>query len=516
MSMTTRRPLRRLTLIAMTAAAGLALTACAGAATPGADGGDKDYSQLALASSRPASGWDPAMLLSALEDTWQWSAVYDTLLHCGPGDVAEPGAAESFEVNDDNTQLTLTLREGMTFEDGVPIDAAAAKASIEHSQNGGGSIAGKLTGLTIDAPDESTVVITSPTPKADLASTFCKVGGIVASPAALSSADVAAAPISSGPYAYDPAASTSGSVLVFEKRDDFWDADSYPFEKLVINVMPDVTARLNALTTGQIDGAVLNLETLAAAEGGGVEIMEWPNAINGIVIFDRNGEIVPALGDVRVRQALNMVFDREAIATGLFQSKVTPTEQMFGAESSAYLPELDGTYEYDLKEAKKLMADAGYPDGFSIQLPSRSPQTDQMNPLIIQQFGELGITVQEAPLAAASAVPELLSGKYPMTYISMPLSAEPVGDVTQSMTVAAPWNPKRTDNPEITELAEQMQSAQGEEFDRIVQRINEITVDEAWFIPWNYRQGYFGTSNGVSVTQLENPPFQMPELRSFS
>jgi peptide/nickel transport system substrate-binding protein len=507
--------LARLSVGAVIAATGMTLAACAGGSSNPAASQQKDYSVLNLASSRPSPTWNPAVQLSALEDVWQWSTVYDTLLQCEDADQARPGAAQSFEINENNTQFTFKLREGMAFEDGTPIDSAVAKASIEHSQTGGGSVAGKLTGLTFETPDARTLVINSPTPQARLASVFCGVAGIIASPTALASADFSK-PLSSGPYTYDAAASTSGSVLTFVKRDGYWDAKSYPYSKLVINVMPDVTARLNAFQTGQIDGAILNGQTVAAAKSAGLTISEWTDAVNGLMLFDRDGKVVPALRDTRVRQALNMVFDREAIAKGLFQGLVKPTSQMFDIKSDAYIPELDQRYKFDVEGAKRLMAEAGFADGFTVQIPSRSPQTDQANPLIIQQLAKLNIKVEEVPLAASNAVPELLSGRFPMTYLSLPLAASSVGNVEQSIQPNAPWNVLDNQVPELTAMTEKIQTVQGEELSRTAKDINTYVVDNAWFVPWNLRQAYFATSKDVTVKPLANPPFNMPQLRDFS
>ncbi|WP_159501737.1 ABC transporter substrate-binding protein [Microbacterium sp. 18062] len=510
-----RRPIGRLTLATAAAAiAALSLPACS-AATETTDPEEKDYSVLTLAAATPPASWDPALQTSAFDGTWQWTAVYDTLLTCNEDGTVGPGAAEDFELADDNTTLSLTLRDGMTFEDGAPVDAAAVTASIEHMQNGGGSDAVRVAGLTVDAPDERTVVITSPEPRGLLATYMCLSPGIIASPEAIASADVDSVPVSSGPYAFDAAASTSGSVLTFTKRADYWNADAYPYESLVITVMPDATARLNALKTGQVDGAMIAGETVAEAEASRLEVLEWTDATNGIVVFDRDGAIVPALADARVRRAMNMVFDREAIATGLFQGRAQPTAQMFGPDSDAYLAELDDTYAYDIEGARSLLAEAGYADGFDIEIPSRSPQTDQANPLITQQLAQIGITVTETPLAAASAIPEILSGRFAMTYIAMPLSS-PLWNVGQSISPTATWNVLDTQTAELTALTDAAQAAQGDELAELTQDINRYVVDNAWFVPWSLRTAYFATAGDVTVDGVPDPYFQVPQLRSFS
>ncbi|WP_165368285.1 ABC transporter substrate-binding protein [Phytoactinopolyspora endophytica] len=521
MSITGQRRPRLAGLAAAFTAVAVMLTACGGENTSGAsdssdssDAGDKDYSVLRLASSTQPGSWDPALQLSAFDGMWQWTAVYDTLLTCHEDGSVSPGAAESYEFSDDHTVLTLTLRDGMTFSDGTPIDAAAVNASIEHVQNGGGSAAARVAGITIETPDERTVVLTAPEPSGLLPVYMCLSPGIVASPEAIESDTVDSVPVASGPYTFDAERSTSGSVLTFVRRDDYWNADAYPYQEVIVSIMPDVTARLNALKTGQVDGAALNGETTAEAEASGLTVHDYVDATNGIVIFDRAGETVPALGDARVRQALNMVFDREAIASGLFQGQVDPTTQMFGSDTDAYVEELDDHYEYDVEAAKKLMEDAGYADGFTVEIPARSPQTEQANPLIVQQLAELNITVEEVPLAAASAVQELLSGRFAMTYLSMPL-ASGLWSMQQSISPAGTWNVNGNADPELTELTETAQTAQDDELTGVLQEINRYTVENAWFVPWNQRVAYFATAGDVELITTGDVYTKIPQLRDF-
>jgi peptide/nickel transport system substrate-binding protein len=511
MRLVPRRRSRRFTLTAAVATAALVLGACGGTPTAG---GQNDHSVLRLASSTQPASWDPALQLSAFDGMWQWTAVYDTLLTCDEKGSVSPGAAESYELSDDNTTLTLTLRKGMTFEDGTPIDAAAVKASIEHVQTGGGSAAARVAGIDVAAPDAGTVVLTSPKPNGLLAVYMCLSPGIVASPKAIASDKVDAAPVASGPYTFDAAQSTSGSVLTFVKRDDYWNADAYPYRKIVVSVMPDVTARLNALKTGQVDGAILNAETVAEAEASALDVHEYVDATNGIVIFDRDGKKVPALGDVRVRRAMNMVFDREGIAKGLFQGRVKPTTQMFGSDTDAYVEELDATYDYDVAAAKKLMAEAGYENGFTVEIPSRSPQTEQANPLIVQQLAQLNITVKQVPVPSATAVKELLSGRFAMTYVSMPL-ASGLWCAEQSISPGATWNVLGNKDSELTAFTEAAQTAQGDELTETVHRINRYTVENAWFVPWNERVAYFATAGSVKLTSTGDIYSKIPQLRDF-
>lgn len=460
----------------------LALAACSPGAeqTPDTtnDGGD---STLRLAVSNPPATWNPALYTAAGDSAWLWSAVYDTMLRCNKQGKPGPGAAESFEVNADNTVLTMKLRDGMTFQDGTPVDAVAAKASIENMRDGGGANSSRFAGVTVEILDDLTVEVTSPTPHPTLAWTFCLPNGILASPESLASPELDSVANASGPYELDVANSTSGSIYTLVKRDDYWDADSFPNETIVIQGMIDPTARLNALKTGQIDAATLDALTVGEAEASGLtvlrEIYQWA----GLHISDRQGSLVPALADVRVRQAINMAFDRDAILEAIYQGEGVVTEQVSHPEGSAYEATLNDTYPYDLDEARRLIAEAGYADGFDVEIPSWAPISALVNPMIIQQLGELNIRATEVPLQNTTALGDYLSGRFALYYFPITTSRDPIFDVEATYTQ---WNVFRVNDSELSPMLEAAKTLRGEEAEENFRNINRFAVEEAWFVPW--------------------------------
>jgi peptide/nickel transport system substrate-binding protein len=489
----------------------LALAGCTPAASP------EDSSTLTLAVGARPPSLDPALQSSAGDAIWRWHAVYDTLLRCDQDGNVDGAAAESFEMSPDATTLTMTLREGMTFSDGSPVDSAAVKASIEHMQTGGGSDAGRVADLTIATPDDRTVVLTAPQPTGQLPTFMCFAPGIVASPTQLDSADVGTQIISSGPYELDNSKTTSESVYTFTKRDDYWDADSYPYENLVIKVMPDVNARLNALRSNEIQGAIINQATAGEAENAGLHVISQVSGWNGLNIADRAGETVPALADVRVRQAINMVFDREAIAKGLFGGEATPTTQIFTSNETAYMEELDERYPFDVEGAKDLMAEAGYADGFTVQIPNHTSDDgtgNPVNPMIVQQLALINITVEEVTISGPTAIDRILGGDFPMLPSGLG-TADSLFDIVQSLEPGSIWNVRHTSDPELQPLLDKAQTEQGEEAIPNYQAINEYIVDQAWYAPFVAFKSYFAlTSEDISPEQTDQFHL-MPNLWDF-
>jgi peptide/nickel transport system substrate-binding protein len=479
-----------------------ALTGC----TAGAQSATGDRTTLTLAVSGRPPSLDPALQSSAGDLIWRWHAVYDTLLHCDQNGDVHPAAAKSFSMSDDAKTLTMTLRSGMTFSDGSPVDAAAVKASIEHMQTGGGSDAGRVKDLTITTKGTDTVALTAKQPTGQLPTFMCFAPGIVANPTQLSSKDVGSDVISSGPYTLVKSKTTSGSVYTYEKRKDYWDAKDYPYQNLVIKVMPDVNARLNALRSKEIQGASIDQPTSKQAASSGLTVLSHLSGWNGLVIADRAGESVPALGDVRVRRAMNLVFDRKAIAKGLFAGDATPTTQIFTPNETAYEKSLDAKYPYDVKKAKELMKAAGYANGFTLQIPNQASDDgsgNKVNPMVVQQLKLIGITVEQVTISGPTAQDKILRGDFPVFPVGLG-TADSLFDIVQSLQPDSIWNVKHTSDAQLQPLLDKAQTLQGDEADANAKAINEYVVDQAWYVPWVDTKSYFAmTSKDIAPKQTD-------------
>ncbi|MGP5672856.1 ABC transporter substrate-binding protein [Brachybacterium alimentarium] len=477
--------------------------------------GQKDQRTLTLGVSGEAQSFDPALQQSGGDQRWRWQATFDTLLHCESDGTVVPNAAESYALSEDATTLTMTLREGMIFSDGSPVDSAAVKATIEHMKEGGGSDAGRVAGVEVQTPDDRTVVLEAPRPTGQLPTFMCLAPGAIAEPGQIISGAVASTPVSSGPYELDSGGSTSGSIYRFEKRDDYWNADAYAYDVIEFVTMPDSTARLNALMSGEIDGAVIDFDQAAEARAVGLHVLSNPGTWTGLYINDRAGETAPALGDVRVRRAMNMVFDREDIAEHMFTGEATPTTQIFNPGSTAYDPALDTTYPFDVAEARRLMEEAGYENGFEIEVPSEAEGSAVYNPLVIQQLGMIGIRVKEVPLTGPTAISDILGGRFPVMYSRMSTSTSSLFSIVEALEPGSIWNVMQTEDPKLQPLLDEAQIARGDRADQIYREINEHVVDEGWFVPWVAENTFFAVSDASIAPEMTDPFRFNPYLKDF-
>lgn len=427
-----------------------------------------------------------------------WQPVADTLLRHEDDGTISPNAASEFEWNSDNTVLTLTIRSGMEFTDGNPVDAAAVRACLERNRDSFGPAALNLAGAVIDDPDSSTVTITLPQPNQLLTQYLSSSTGALLSPAAFTAEDAATNPVGSGPYTIDLDASTSGSVYTFVRNPDYWNKEAFPYEEIVFKVLADPTATLSALRSGQIQAASMDPATAAAAESAGFTVLEQSTSWSGIIIADRDGTVVPALADVRVRQAINMVFDREAIAENLFLGAATPTEQVFNPSSDLYDPSLNETYALDVAAAQELMAEAGYADGFDVNMPD-IPGLSNGLPLAIQQLALLNIRVIPDSVTAQQGFPDMLAGRWAMIQMDV-ASSSPISDAYGAISPLSFYNPLHSIDPELFALLDTAQRTTGSEQEEALKDINTALVEKAWFAPWANATSFYVLDKDVTAS----------------
>jgi peptide/nickel transport system substrate-binding protein len=460
----------------------------AGSSTAGATGGTKD--DLVLGLDHDIPGWDPARLLPG-SVTWASLGVYDSIFTCDETGGIHPDIAQSYEFTDNSTKLTLHLRPGMRFTDGTAVDGAAVKASLEYAVKspGGQSF---FTGVKVTSPDAATVVVTTPKPKSFLTTYLCQTTGVVASPKYLQSGKLDQAPVGSGPYVYDRSASTPGSVYVLTKNPANWNAARYPYKKITLKVLTDLTARVNALKTGQIAGTMTDASAQSQLKSSGMSQVTLQGSWAGLLIEDRKGKIVPALGNVNVRRAINMAFDKATIAQKLYQGHAEPTVQVFRKNSAAWIADLPDPYGYNLAAAKKLMADAGYASGFTVQIPYISGSgLDAAMPVLIQSLKELNITAKQVTLTGPNALLDLLSGKFPIIFWPLGNHGDSRLDIDGAVSPTAIWNTSKVSDPKIDQWWSTILAAQGSTSTAAQQQLNRYVIDQAWFAPWVYVNSFF-------------------------
>ncbi|GHF36062.1 peptide/nickel transport system substrate-binding protein [Amycolatopsis bartoniae] len=349
----------RLTAILTAALTAASLTACAGAGRPATTAGGEvnRAATVRFSIANPPVQFDPIASRNEIGDVTYFGALYDGLTGVDQNGGLVPRLAERWAESPDKLSWAFTLRPGARFHDGAPIDSAAVVANLERAlaaRSANGLLKAKLgpvTGVQATGPATVTFTVSAPYPSLPAALASPVLG--MASPAAF--ATLATAPVGSGPYKF---VSQSANRAVYERFDGYWDPGAAKAARLELLSIPDGPARMNALRSGQIDGANAQINLYADTKGfqsdPAYQVLTKPT--QSVFTLYLNTTHAP-LDNPDVRRALNYAVDRNALSAlvgGLCQPAVQPFPTGPGHIDGA-----EQQYPYDPEKAKQLLAAAG-------------------------------------------------------------------------------------------------------------------------------------------------------------
>ena len=231
----------------------------------------------------------------------------------------------------------------------------------------------------------------------------------------------------------------------------------------------------------------------------------------GIRINDHTGSQLEPLGDVRVRQALNLAFDGQAMLDADGNGLGVYTNQVFAAGYPGYDDELNRAAGANIEEAKKLLAEAGYADGFDVTLPM-APGFQLWQATVEQAFKDVGLRLKWDEYQMADYQDK--AGNYPMFLVSVAVDAERVATIARHLTVPQ-WYMPEPDISQFPELQKQINEALAaprcDEQNKEIRELNAMLVDEACFVPWYQTKNVFVTDASIVLEPVTGMMF--PTLR---
>jgi peptide/nickel transport system substrate-binding protein len=215
-----------------------------------------------------------------------------------------------------------------------------------------------------------------------------------------------------GMYKLDPSQTQQNDHYTFVPNPYYYDESKIRFSKITAKVIPDSSSMLQALEAGQVQVLAAAPSTIApAATAAGFHATAY-SAYGIYYVLDAGGDIVKALGDVRVRQAINYALDRKAIVSATVGRYGAPAEQMFSTDG--YNPKYAHIYPYDPAKAKSLLAAAGYANGFTLDVDTVDlPMQLAITQGFAKYLGAVGINVKIHPYDIASYWNQTTSGNDP-------------------------------------------------------------------------------------------------------
>ena len=452
---------KRIIVAALAIAGAMALSGCGGSKSGGAKSGDTTQTAagkkiLTIQLGPDVESIDPA-LNSAVDGANYILFAFDNLLKMDKDGKVVPGLAEKYEVSDDQLTWTFHLRDGLKWSDGSALTAddfvyswqrlVDPSVAAPYAQTVLGMVEGyddaigrpdadgnttvdpDPTKLKVEAPDEKTLIVhmAKPTPYFDKLAAFVSLSPVKKDVVEANPDGWSIDPktyISTGPFkltGWEP-----GSYLMFEKNENYWDADSIKLDGIKCLLMQDQNATFSAYESGDAlmikDVPTQEITTLKGRSDFHID------PILGTYYLDLNTTL-DEFKDPKVREALSLALDRKYISETITSGTYTPASGFVSegvtdwngtawqdniTDKSAYINIDD--HAGNLAKAKELLKEAGYENG--VGLPEMVYSTNDASyhkkiaEYLQQAWGELGLKVQVNIVEWKSFTPQRRSGNY--------------------------------------------------------------------------------------------------------
>jgi peptide/nickel transport system substrate-binding protein len=481
--------------LAVTVAIASAAAACSSGPSPTTGGRSASSAgTLTLGAALASASFNPWLAPDGDNEYLQLEgAVYDSLTHLGPDGQIEPGLAVKWTFTSPTT-LMLTLRSGVTFSDGTPVNAEAVKANFDYVKTASPAAQQNayIAALTSTVVNSTTLKLVSPAPEPDLLTDFATGGGYIVNPKALKDPSaLATKPAGSGPYVLS--SSITGQQWTFSRRAGYWDAAQYPYGTLVLKSYASAQAQDDALRAGELQGAPETSTLVKTDTAVGLRVEESePDSFDGIWLADRAGKDVPALGNVSVRQALNYALNRDAIMKAIYGPLGIPGSLVMPPGLAGYSASANAAYGYDPAKARQLLKAAGYPHGFTLPVLS-SPVADTLVQAMAGYLRAVGVNVQIED-HTTDFLSQAYSGKWgAIIFAWTPIP--PAQNMSELLSPTGLGNFDHSTDPQVDALLAKTQNttgaAQATALTQLVRTIN----DQAWFLIPGYTANLYVTGN---------------------
>ncbi len=319
-----------------------------------------------------------------------------------------PALATEWEIIDDNT-WHFYLREGVNFHNGEPFNAEAVKFSIERHLDPDFPSTDKFRDVPIsevNVIDEYTVEFVTETPVPILPERLSRNGAFILAPGHyqdLPLDEAAVSPVGTGPYKLEEF--RRDDRVIMTRNEDWWGWDEHSnIDRLVIRMIPELSTAFSEVMSGNADIVRITPDLADAVEANpDVELVVAPTLVRAVTIF--NLDMYPELQDPRVRVALNKAVDRDAMIDAFaFGQRELKSTTLINPPNEH--PDLE-PYPYDPERARELLAEAGYPDGFTIDtIDVMIPDSFEYSEAVAQYWGQIGVEVGEVRQLEASVMRE--------------------------------------------------------------------------------------------------------------
>src|SRR3977135_1056748 len=408
---------------------------------------------------------DPDVLDPSMARTYVgrivFSAVWDKLLDIDEKHTHSPQLARSHETSADGKEVTIKLRPGVKFHDGEPFDAEAAKFSFERHLTMQGSFRKpELAALDhVDVVDPLTIKLVLKTPFSPLIAQLSDRAGMMVSPKAAKEAGdkFGQHPVCAGPYKF--VERVQQDRMVFEKFPDYWNKDHVFIDRVVYLPIVDATVRLANLKSGGLD----LIERVLATDIKDVRAdsrLKLSTALElgylGLTINVANDKNKgPLSQSEKVRQALDLSIDREAINQVVFNGEFTPGNQWV-SPVHPYYQKAFPVRARDIEKAKALLKESGAALPISVDLMvTKGAENEAVAQVLQSMAAEAGFDLKIRLIEFATSFKQAQAGEFQAFLIPWSGRIDPDGNSYVFLHSKAPPNDGGYSNPDADKALEQ-------------------------------------------------------------
>ncbi|MEJ8547469.1 ABC transporter substrate-binding protein [Brevibacillus borstelensis] len=361
--------------------------------------------------------------------------IYETLVsYEDTNTTVIPGLAESWEISEDGLTYTFKLRQGVKFHDGNDFNAEAVKFNFDrwmdksnkyHNPEGFPYYTDMFGGYKGDPDhvikevkvvDSHTVQFILNRTQAPFLANLGMSPFAIASPKAIEGGKLGDEPVGTGPFKF--AGWKRNDIITLEKNPDYWNKEYPKLDKVIFKVIPENTARLTALTSGEIDlmDGLNPDDAEAVKENKDLQLIMRPSMNVGYLAF--NTEKKP-FDNPKVRQAISHAINKPEMVKAFYSGLGEPATNPMPPSLWGYNDQIKDR-EYNLDEAKKLLAEAGFPNGFKVQFLAMPvprpyiPDGKKMAEAIQQNLQKIGIQAEIVTMEWATYLEKTRQGEYEM------------------------------------------------------------------------------------------------------
>ncbi|GAA6180208.1 ABC transporter substrate-binding protein [Shimia sp. NS0008-38b] len=451
---------------------------------------------------------DPTSAAAGAIDSVLYANVFEGLTRFASDGAVIPGLAKSWNISEDGLTYTFHLNEGVTFHDGSDMDAEDVKFSLDRARAEDSVNAQKalFTSISdVSVIDPLTVTVTLDGPNGNFLFNLAWGDAVIVAPESI--ADIKTTPIGTGAFQFENW--VQGDQITLTRNESYWGTPAN-LTDVTFKFISDPTAAFAAMMAEDVDAfaGFPTPEALPQFEAD-PRFQVLVGSSEGETILSTNNQL-PPLDDRRVRKAIAHAIDRSAIIDGAMFGLGTPIGTHFAPHNPNYV-DLTGLSQYDPDLSKKLLAEAGYPDGFTTTLKLPPPSYARRGgEIIAAQLRAVGIETETSNLEWAQWLEQVFRGKdFGLTIVS---HTEPF-DIG---IYARPDYYFQYDNPQFQQIMETLNQATQPQERKALLKVAQTMISE------DYVNGYlfqlaFPTIARAEVQGLwKNAPTQATDLTAVS